>query len=227
MTDHGDLSNPRCGPQGRLKSERLWCELAVTLNSIGGGVNKSADKWKKVWADWKSKTEKKASLIRRHASGTGGGPSIRQTLTAFEERVLAIMGNLTVDGLPSIQEQGFGLSQVISSPTLALSPPPATHQQDTVDCEITTANLCGNITTCAHYSYTILQLAATAHPHTGDLNIAIHEEFKSATCTFYPSADLQATIPTNPELWDNCFPHTNVSKGSPEAYTHTIRQSDE
>ncbi|CAK1597666.1 unnamed protein product [Parnassius mnemosyne] len=167
MTDHGDLSNPRCGPQGRLKSERLWCELAVTLNSIGGGVNKSADKWKK------------------------------------------------------------GLSQVISSPTLALSPPPATHQQDTVDCEITTANLCGNITTCAHYSYTILQLAATAHPHTGDLNIAIHEEFKSATCTFYPSADLQATIPTNPELWDNCFPHTNVSKGSPEAYTHTIRQSDE
>ncbi|CAK1597618.1 unnamed protein product [Parnassius mnemosyne] len=140
MESHGDLSNPRCGPQGRLKSERLWCELAVTLNSIGGGVNKSADKWKKVWADWKSKTKKKASLIRRHASGTGGGPSIRQTLTAFEERVLAIMGNLTVDGLPSIQEQGFGLSQVISSPTLALSPPPATHQQDTIDCEITTAN---------------------------------------------------------------------------------------
>ncbi|CAG4953144.1 unnamed protein product [Parnassius apollo] len=50
MESHGDLSNSRSGPQGRLKSERLWCELTTILNSIGGGVNKSADKWKKnLW----------------------------------------------------------------------------------------------------------------------------------------------------------------------------------
>ncbi|CAG5012750.1 unnamed protein product [Parnassius apollo] len=48
MESHGDLSNPRSGPQGRLKSERLWCESTTILNSIGGGVNKSADKWKKL-----------------------------------------------------------------------------------------------------------------------------------------------------------------------------------
>ncbi|KAJ8708190.1 hypothetical protein PYW08_010556 [Mythimna loreyi] len=110
MESHGDLSNPRSGLQGRLKSERLWSELVTILNSIGGGVNKSVEKWKKVWADWKSKTKKKALLIRRHASGTGGGPSNRQTLSSFEERVLAIMGNLAVEGLPSVQEQGFAVS---------------------------------------------------------------------------------------------------------------------
>ncbi|CAH2064933.1 unnamed protein product, partial [Iphiclides podalirius] len=115
MESHGDLSNPR-GLQGRLKSERLWCELAKLLNCIDGGVNKPTEKWKKVWADWKSKTKKKASVIRRRASGTGGGSSSRQTLTTFEERVLATMGKLAVEEQPSIQEQGFaGPSQLLSS----------------------------------------------------------------------------------------------------------------
>lgn len=45
---HGDLSRPQSGPQGRSKSERLWVELTNTLNSHGGGVQKSSDKWKKV-----------------------------------------------------------------------------------------------------------------------------------------------------------------------------------
>ncbi|CAH2064931.1 unnamed protein product, partial [Iphiclides podalirius] len=112
MESHGDLSNPR-GLQGRLKSERLWCELAKLLNCIDGGVNKPTEKWKKVWADWKSKTKKKASVIRRRASGTGGGSSSRQTLTTFEERVLATMGKLAVEEQPSIQEQGFAVNIVL------------------------------------------------------------------------------------------------------------------
>lgn len=41
---HGDLSRPQSGPQGRIKSERLWVELTNTLNSLGGGVQKSSDK---------------------------------------------------------------------------------------------------------------------------------------------------------------------------------------
>ncbi|XP_075977881.1 uncharacterized protein LOC142977692 isoform X2 [Anticarsia gemmatalis] len=48
MERHGDLSRPQQGPQGRIKSERMWNELANTLNSLGGGVIKSPDKWKKI-----------------------------------------------------------------------------------------------------------------------------------------------------------------------------------
>ncbi|CAD0206351.1 unnamed protein product [Chrysodeixis includens] len=51
-----------------------------------------------VWADWKSKTKKKALTIRHHARGTGGRPASGQTLSASEERVLAIMGALAVKG---------------------------------------------------------------------------------------------------------------------------------
>lgn len=104
---HGDLSRPQSGPQGRSKSERLWVELTNTLNSLGGGVQKSSDKWKKVWADWKTKTKKKYLTIRKHASGTGGGPSNRIPLSVLEERVVAIIGISAVVGQAGIEEQGF------------------------------------------------------------------------------------------------------------------------
>lgn len=63
-----------------------------------------------MWADWKTKTKKKALAIRHEASGTGGGPSSRQTLTASEERVLGIMGMTAVTGLAGIEERGFNVS---------------------------------------------------------------------------------------------------------------------
>ncbi|XP_048486315.1 uncharacterized protein LOC119694130 [Plutella xylostella] len=107
MENHGDLAKPQPGPQGRLLSNQLWTDLTELLNSMGGGVLKSTEKWKKVWADWKTKTKKKAILIKRHTSGTGGGPSNGLTLTAPEERLIAIMGVNAVEGQPNISELGF------------------------------------------------------------------------------------------------------------------------
>ncbi|CAH1637275.1 unnamed protein product [Spodoptera littoralis] len=107
METHGDLARPVAGPQGRLRSDRLWAELTNILNAVGGGVSKTTDKWKKVWADWKSKTKKKALTIRHHARGTGGGPASGQNLSATDERMLAIMGPLAVTGQVSVEELGF------------------------------------------------------------------------------------------------------------------------
>lgn len=56
-------------------------------------------------------SKKKALLIHRHASGTGGGPKLKTTLTALETRVLAIIGPLAVEGHPEIEEQGFDVSK--------------------------------------------------------------------------------------------------------------------
>ena len=66
----------------------------------------------KVWADWKSKTKKKALTIKRHAGRTGGGPASRQTLSAIDERVLAILGPLAVEGQASVEELGFNVSKI-------------------------------------------------------------------------------------------------------------------
>lgn len=45
---YGDLARPQPGAQGRIRADRLWQELSDILNSVGGGVHKSTDKWKKV-----------------------------------------------------------------------------------------------------------------------------------------------------------------------------------
>ncbi|RVE50309.1 hypothetical protein evm_005144 [Chilo suppressalis] len=115
MESHGGLARPLAGAQGRVRSDRLWTDLTNMLNAVGGGVNKTTDKWKKVWADWKSKTKKKGLIIRSHARGTGGGPASRQILSALDERVLAIMGPLAVEGQASVQELGFNCNAWPSS----------------------------------------------------------------------------------------------------------------
>ncbi|XP_060801587.1 MAP7 domain-containing protein 1 [Amyelois transitella] len=91
MESHGDLARPVAGAQGRVRSDQLWSDLTNILNSVGGGVHKTTDKWKKVWADLKSKTKKKGLTLRQHARGTGGGPASQKSLSHLEERVLAIL----------------------------------------------------------------------------------------------------------------------------------------
>ncbi|KAJ0170740.1 hypothetical protein K1T71_013512 [Dendrolimus kikuchii] len=105
MERHGDLGRPQPGIQGRIKAESLWLELGRQLNSIDGGVHKSFEKWKKVWADWKTKTKGKFLRIRKHACGS----SSRNPLTALEERVLAVTG---VSRRVGIKEQGFNYAAI-------------------------------------------------------------------------------------------------------------------
>ncbi|XP_045491615.1 proline-, glutamic acid- and leucine-rich protein 1-like [Colias croceus] len=112
MERYGDLSRPQRGPQGRLKADQMWARLTLLLNSVGGGVHKSQEKWKKVWADWKTKTKKKKMLISNHTNGTGGGPSSRLSLTVLEDRVCAILGETAVLGQAGIQEHGFNAPPV-------------------------------------------------------------------------------------------------------------------
>ncbi|CAD0198172.1 unnamed protein product [Chrysodeixis includens] len=93
MESHGDITRPQPDVQGRVRVYRLWRKLTNILNSVPGGVQKASDKWKKVWADWKSKTKKKAITIHRHRNETKGiGPRSKLSLTTFEERLLVIMG---------------------------------------------------------------------------------------------------------------------------------------
>ncbi|XP_050563957.1 myb-related transcription factor, partner of profilin [Spodoptera frugiperda] len=135
MATHGDLARPLAGSQGRVRSDRLWTELTNILNAVGGGVSKTTDKWKKVWADWKSKTKKKALAIRHHARGTGGGPASGQALSASDERVLAIMGTLAVAGQDSVEELGFNRSINTAHDGPAVQDNPVT-QDDSVYLEI-------------------------------------------------------------------------------------------
>ncbi|CAG4985858.1 unnamed protein product [Colias eurytheme] len=111
MENHGDLARPLPGVQGRVRSEQLWADLTNILNALGDGVSKTTEKWKKVWADWKTKTKKKGLTIRQHAGRTEGGPARGPTLSAIEKRVLAVMGSLAVERQASVEELGFNTYQ--------------------------------------------------------------------------------------------------------------------
>ncbi|GBP76202.1 hypothetical protein EVAR_74684_1 [Eumeta japonica] len=103
---HGDLSKSQGGFPRRLRAELLWRELTVVLNSVRGGVKKSKENGK-VWIDCKAKAKKKYFSIRQRASGTVGDPSIRQSLTALEKRVVAILGFSAIVGQAGTKEHGF------------------------------------------------------------------------------------------------------------------------
>ncbi|CAG5019206.1 unnamed protein product [Parnassius apollo] len=134
MESHGDLSRPQVGLQGRVRSERLWQELGDILNSVGRcGVNKTSDKWKRVWSDWKTKTKKKASLINRDIHGTGGGSGRGKPLSRLEERVLRVIGVPAITGSQAIQEAGF---QEPSQPQVSNTADTAGRMSSTAEIEL-------------------------------------------------------------------------------------------
>lgn len=50
-----------------------------------------------MWSDWKNKTKKKATIIKRH-NRIGGDPSKVKHLTPLEKRVLQVMRLNSVNG---------------------------------------------------------------------------------------------------------------------------------
>lgn len=88
MEQHGDISRLRGGPLNKRKAKRLWRELALTLNAVDNVRQKSPEKWKKVWTDWKSKTKRKAHYLRQ--AKADGRPTGQMVLTPLERRILAV-----------------------------------------------------------------------------------------------------------------------------------------
>lgn len=115
MESHGDITRIQPDDQGRVRVYRLWRKATNILNSVAGGVQKTPDKWKKVWADWKSKTKKKALTIHRHRNENKSvGPRSKLFLTDFEERLLVIMGAVSAEGQYSVDDQQYNSSSLIN-----------------------------------------------------------------------------------------------------------------
>ncbi|KAL0867816.1 hypothetical protein ABMA27_003080 [Loxostege sticticalis] len=94
---------PAAGPMAKQAASRKWEALASRLNAVGEGCTKSATSWKKHWLNLKYITRKKVAEMGRHARGTGGGPPSKMRLTPVEERVLAILGEVSVHGHPEVR----------------------------------------------------------------------------------------------------------------------------
>jgi hypothetical protein len=90
-------SNPRLNSGKQLNNytnrmmKEEWEQLALQLNSIGGG-NKNGAGWKKSCQDLRrgTKSKSKAAEMKNHAEGTGGGPS-SASLNPIQEKVASFL----------------------------------------------------------------------------------------------------------------------------------------
>lgn len=92
--------------QGKETYRKKWEKLTEHLNSVEAGARKTTVEWQKAWVTLKGNVKSKASAVASHARGTGGGPPGKK-LTELEERIVSLLGDDLVCGLP-INEAGFG-----------------------------------------------------------------------------------------------------------------------
>lgn len=99
------LVGPFLGEDGSAINKK-WIELVDLLHSCGAQhPKKSLDGWKQTWRDMKKMAKTKYSAIKKCRNTTGSGPS-GQTLSELEEKIIAIIGKETLDGI-GIEELGF------------------------------------------------------------------------------------------------------------------------
>ena len=80
--------------------KRAWESICEKINACNSSMHsRTVDEIRKKWSSYSSDTKKKASRQRRESMKTGGG-SPSPELDAMQDRVVGIIGNLPIDGLP-------------------------------------------------------------------------------------------------------------------------------
>ncbi|KAL5237153.1 hypothetical protein ACI65C_004563 [Semiaphis heraclei] len=98
MSKNPQLCSGKFSPSFTHKIAReKWENITEHVNSLPG-AQKSWDKWKKTWQDTRSSTKSKAAAIKRHISGTGGGPSCAIELNEIQKDALSLMSQTSISG---------------------------------------------------------------------------------------------------------------------------------
>ncbi|KAJ6642976.1 hypothetical protein Bhyg_07932, partial [Pseudolycoriella hygida] len=100
-------------------STSLWKEVAGLLNAVPLAPIKTHDQWRKCWTDMKRNTKQKASRIKKHQTGTGGGEETVEQLSLTQNRICDILGPTAVEGHQGIHESkaefDFGGSEKVDA----------------------------------------------------------------------------------------------------------------
>ncbi|CAG9767835.1 unnamed protein product [Ceutorhynchus assimilis] len=83
-----------------------FTELCKELNKVPGGASKSVQEWQEAFWRWKNTVKRKAREIYIDHHLTGGGLPNPKVLTELEEKLLAILSILCIQGM-LVPELGF------------------------------------------------------------------------------------------------------------------------
>ncbi|XP_037929876.1 uncharacterized protein LOC119664469, partial [Teleopsis dalmanni] len=114
MEEHKDFAHDRfVSDHGARSLNEQWSSLAAILNAVGGAV-KDANGWKKAWVNMKSKSKKKVQDYK-HAMGLTGNASVGiKDLTDLDERIIAVMHPVAVQGTEDVCEPAMHFESDIS-----------------------------------------------------------------------------------------------------------------
>ena len=81
------------------KKKKVWLSITNSVNSCGV-CKRSIENVKKKWEDLKSRTKAKGVFVNQEQTGTGGGKKLNVQLTDLERRILGLLGETVIRGLP-------------------------------------------------------------------------------------------------------------------------------
>ncbi|XP_054709073.1 uncharacterized protein LOC129218774 [Uloborus diversus] len=107
-------ANKLTGKYTALDRARDWNVLAEKLNAAGGAI-KNVKAWQKCWSDHKSSVKARNLALLKERRKTGGGECAEKELSPEEERVLALIGQDAIHGLPVPESQSLPQMGTMSS----------------------------------------------------------------------------------------------------------------
>ncbi|KAK4879476.1 hypothetical protein RN001_007622 [Aquatica leii] len=102
---HPLLLDGKTHPLNINEVEEAWDNLVLMLNEVGNGARKDKKQWKTFFTEWKSKTKKKARVNKNCITKTGGGGYKNEQLTNIENRLMNVIGWISVIGCGDLPEE--------------------------------------------------------------------------------------------------------------------------
>ncbi|XP_063931785.1 uncharacterized protein LOC135143777 [Zophobas morio] len=97
-------------PLNLAKTNKLWEELTKAVNERG--PPKTIKQWKESISEMKTNVRRRARDVRYGTTGTGGGSGVKP-LSELEERLIALLSHLTVEG-DALPEAGVPVSKELN-----------------------------------------------------------------------------------------------------------------
>lgn len=80
--------------------EAGWAELTAEVNAVGG-FGRGIEEVKKKWICVKSDAKCRPAAVKNEQKMTGGGMKVQDDVSSMENRVLGIVGKVSVHGIDS------------------------------------------------------------------------------------------------------------------------------
>ena len=94
------LNGKFSGSVSAAAKARCRKQLAADVSAVVSGIHRSANDVKKKWVCYKSDAKSSAAMAKKGRDQTGGGAFVVEEASALHQRVISLIGQVCVEGIP-------------------------------------------------------------------------------------------------------------------------------